>query len=221
VARLLVRTVVYGRPERVYEFLTDFPGYARYSKYLTSVRQSGGDGGPGTRYALTFEWWRLSYTARSEVTGVDPPRRIDWRLTKDIDASGYWAIDPLSAVDDPDPALFGREADEAGGTDAPGEASGTNETDEADGTAGPPGLDDAADGGEACRVTFAVAFDPESADAGILDLPRFVSFDRVLERALPLIRREAARVVERAVADIEGERRDVTLHVETEGDDRL
>jgi len=202
VARLLVRTVVYERPERIYEFLVDFPGYARYSKYLTGVRQSGGDGGPGTRYALTFEWWRLSYTARSAVTDVDPPRRIDWRLTKDIDAAGYWAVDPLSAVDDPDPELFGGA--ERAGTD------GTGGTDGADG-----------DPGTACRVTFAVAFDPESADAGALDLPRFVSFDRVLERALPLIRREAARVVERAVADIEGERRDVTLSVETEGDDRL
>lgn len=189
---------MYERPERIYEFLVDFPGYARYSNYLTGVRQSG-DGGPGTRYALTFEWWRLSYTARSTVTDVDPPRRIDWRLTKDIDAAGYWAVEPRSAVDDPDPELLGgAKAAEAGGSDAA-----------------------TVDSGEACRVTFAVRFDPESADAGILDLPRFVSFDRVLERALPLIRREATRVVERAVADIEGERRDVALQVETEGDDRL
>lgn len=90
-----IRTLVYLPPEEVYDFLLDFPGYARYSKYLRRVERTRGDGGPGTRYALRFEWWRLSYTARSEVTAVDPPERIDWAVTKDVEAAGRWLVEPV------------------------------------------------------------------------------------------------------------------------------
>ncbi|PSP83657.1 polyketide cyclase [Halobacteriales archaeon QS_6_64_34] len=90
------RTVVYASPEELYDFLLDFPGYARYSEYLDRVRQDG-DGAAGTRYALEFSWWKLTYTARSEVTGVEPPERIDWRIIKDIDAEGYWGIMPTDS----------------------------------------------------------------------------------------------------------------------------
>lgn len=87
-----VTTVVYLPREEVYEFLLNFPGYANYSKHLEGVDVYG-DGSPGTEYALHFTWWKLSYTARSEVTAVDPPERIDWRLTKDLDAAGYWLVE--------------------------------------------------------------------------------------------------------------------------------
>jgi uncharacterized membrane protein len=101
-----VSTVVYLPPEEVYTFLLDFPRYAEYSKHLDEVRRHGGDGSPGTRYDITFSWWKLSYTARSQVTQVDPPHRIDWRLVKDIDAHGSWIVDPEpeSAPDDERPA---------------------------------------------------------------------------------------------------------------------
>jgi hypothetical protein len=89
-----VSTVVYLPPGEIYEFLVDFPRYANYSEYLEEVRRFGGDGSPGTRYDITFSWWKLSYTARSQVTDVDPPNRIDWRLVEDIDARGYWQIVP-------------------------------------------------------------------------------------------------------------------------------
>lgn len=89
-----VTTVAYIPPEEVYEFLVDFPGYANYSEYLEDVDQYG-DGGPGTEYALHFAWWKLSYTARSAVTDVSPPERIDWRLTKDLRADGYWQVEPI------------------------------------------------------------------------------------------------------------------------------
>ncbi|NHN42323.1 SRPBCC family protein [Halorubellus sp. JP-L1] len=100
--RVEVTTVVYADRQRVYEFLLDFPGYAAYSEHLTHVDQRG-DGGPGTRYDLRFAWWKLTYTARSEVTAVDPPARIDWRITKDIDATGHWfveSVDPPAGEDD-------------------------------------------------------------------------------------------------------------------------
>ena len=87
-------TVVYLPPEEVYEFLIDFPRYANYSEYLTDVRQHG-DGSPGTQYDLQLSWWKISHTVRSEVTEVDPPARIDWKLVKDVDARGHWAIEEV------------------------------------------------------------------------------------------------------------------------------
>jgi len=94
VDRVEVSTVVYLPPEDVYEFLLDFPRYANYSKHLKEVR-SDGDGRPGTNYYMTFAWWKLSYTAHSRVTEVDPPNEVQWRITKDIDAKGFWGIDPV------------------------------------------------------------------------------------------------------------------------------
>ncbi|MFD1571511.1 SRPBCC family protein [Halorubrum laminariae] len=159
---LVVRTTVYADPKNVYEFLLDFPRYARYTEYLRDVRTAAGDGGPGTRYALTFAWWKLTYTAHSTVTDVEPPERIDWQITKDIDAGGCWRITP---------------------------------------------------NGDSCEVALEVEFDPDSASPDALDLPRLVSFDWVLAKAVPLIRGEAERVVERAVRDLEGSTRDVDLDV--------
>ena len=89
-----VSTVIYLPPEEVYDFLVDFPGYANYSKYLTDVRRHG-DGSPGTEYDLRFEWWKLAYTARSRVTGVSPPTRIDWEIVKDLSAYGFWHVEAV------------------------------------------------------------------------------------------------------------------------------
>ena len=170
---LVVSTEVYADPADVYELLLDFPRYANYTEYLRAVRTVVGDGGPGTQYALTFAWWKISYTARSEVTGVDPPRRIDWMITKDIDASGCWRVTPSTADREDGPV---------------------------------------------CEVALEVAFDPKSASPDALDIPRLVSFDWVVRKAIPLIRSEAERVVERAVRDLEGSTRDVHLDVSVDSD---
>ena len=77
-------TVVYEGPEEIYDVLIDFPRYAKYSEYLTSVDRLRGDGGTSTQYALNFAWWKLTYTAHSEVVDIDPPNQIDWRGIKDI-----------------------------------------------------------------------------------------------------------------------------------------
>lgn len=170
-----VSTVVYLPPEEIYEFLLDFPRYARYSEHLEEVRRRDGDGSPGTRYDITFSWWRLSYTANSRVTDVDPPNRIDWRLIKDIDARGHWSVvpEPESAPDRETPAT---------------------------------------------RVHLYAEFAPGSADRGALGLPKMVSFDWVVDRIKPKITAEAERIVERIVADLEGEPRDVSLDVHTTPD---
>lgn len=161
-----VTTVVYLPPEEVYEFLLGFQSYAEYSEHLTGVRQFG-DGEPGTEYELDFSWWKLTYTARSKVTDVDPPNRIDWRIVKDIDAVGQWLVEPLDAEE------------------------------------------------PRTQVTMRIEYAPDSADDGTLDLPRFVSLDWVVEKITPKVKAEAERVVRRIVADLEGNRRDVELEIET------
>lgn len=189
---LVVCTEVYADPEAVYDFLVDFPQYARYSAYLEEVETLTGDGGPGTRYALTFSWWKLTYTAHSRVTDVEPPATIDWTITKDIDAGGRWRVTPTADDgDDPDT----RETDAE------------NATRRDDGSSAAP-----------CRVALEVEFDPSSASPAVLDLPRLVSFDWVLKKAIPLIKSEAERVVERAVRDLEGSSRSVELDVYVDSD---
>lgn len=171
VDRIHVSTVVRLPPAEVYEFLVDFPRYARYSEYLTDVTADG-DGTPGTRYRLRFAWWKLGYTAHTEVADADPPTRLDWRVTEDIDASGRWRVEPL---------------------DSPPESLPDDEV--------------------ACRVHLEVTFDADSIGGDIVDLPRFVSLDWVVDRVKPILVEEAERVVERIVADVEGERREVELVV--------
>ena len=108
VDEIVVSTDVFVPPEEVYEFLLDFPRYADYSEHLTGVTADG-DGSPGTRYSLRFEWWKLSYTLRSEVTEVDPPNRIDWEVVKDLRARGRWTVEELDELpaDAPDDAEVG------------------------------------------------------------------------------------------------------------------
>lgn len=75
----------------------------------------------------------------------------------------------------------------------------------------------ASDGGEAdderpaTRVRLRIEFDRRRSRLGRLRLPPMVSTDWVLRRIRPLATREARRVFQRAVADLEGERRRVDL----------
>lgn len=162
-----VSTVIYLPPPEVYEFIIDFPRYANYSKYLERVHQDG-DGGPGTGYALRFAWWKITYTARTKVTDVDPPNRIDWEVIKDIDATGRWSIEEVPDLAPPDAET-------------------------------------------ASRVTLAIEFD--TATVGDIDLPSFVSVSWVVGKVKPKIQEEAERVVERIVADLEGQQREVELTI--------
>ncbi len=100
---IVVRTVAYEEPEAIYEFLLDFPRYAKFSEYLTDVRRLQGNIGVGTQYALRFAWWKLTYTAHSEVVSVEPPAAINWRVIKDINANGSWRIEPRESLPDDAP----------------------------------------------------------------------------------------------------------------------
>lgn len=161
-----VSTEVYVPPSEAFAFLRDFDGYAEYSPYLENVRQFG-TGEVGTEYELTATWWRIDYRARTEVTGIVPPHRIEWRVLDVIDAEGDWVVEEI-------------------------------------------------DGGS--RVTLLIRFDAQSADTGAVSLPRFVSIGWVIDRVKPLVRKEAEAIVERIVADLEGEPRDVQLDIEVRRD---
>jgi ribosome-associated toxin RatA of RatAB toxin-antitoxin module len=167
-----VSTDVYLPPAEVYDFLIDFPRYADYSEHLEGVERHG-DGSPGTTYDLHFAWWKLTYTARSRVTNVEPPHKIDWKIIKHIDAHGHWMVEEC------DPPA-GRE--------------------------------------EASRVRLRIDFDADSVDSSQFDLPRLVSLSWVVEKVKPIIENEAEHIVERIVADIEGEARPVDLTVHTTPD---
>jgi len=96
VHRLSLATDVHVPPERAYEFLLDFPNYPRYTDVLEEVRREG-SGDVGTEYHFDVAWWRISRTVRSRVTGLEPPRRIEWRLLGDLAVQGRWRVDPPAA----------------------------------------------------------------------------------------------------------------------------
>ncbi|WIV65822.1 SRPBCC family protein [Natrialbaceae archaeon AArc-T1-2] len=182
--RILVSTVVYRPPETVFPYLESFTDYPRYADHLEAVsrrddgRQVRADGDVvdptdelvGARYDLQLSWWKLSYTARSEIVDVDEPTSLEWRLVKDLDARGEWRVEP-----EPE--------------SAPEHAK------------------------TASRVYFDASYDPHSANEEAVSLPRFVSMGWVIDKIRPRLLSEAERVVNRLVADVEGEPRSVEFDV--------
>lgn len=71
----------------------------------------------------------------------------------------------------------------------------------------------------ATAVRFDVEWNPQSVNAGALDLPRLISLDWVITKVKPLVDKEAERVVQRAVEDLEGQERSVDISVRTEQTD--
>ena len=64
----------------------------------------------------------------------------------------------------------------------------------------------------ATDVTLTVRYDPDTGDDAV-SLPPLVPWSAVLDRLRPVVEREAGRVVERVVADLEGEPRAARLDV--------
>ncbi|UPM45110.1 type II toxin-antitoxin system RatA family toxin [Halocatena salina] len=94
-------TLVYVSPEEIYEFLVDFRQYESYTKYVSDIERQG-DEDAGAVYDIPLSWWKVTYTARAEVTDVDRPSQIEWELAKGIDAHGRWEIEhvPEEAPED-------------------------------------------------------------------------------------------------------------------------
>ncbi|MFC6954643.1 SRPBCC family protein [Halorubellus litoreus] len=85
-----------------------------------------------------------------------------------------------------------------------------SETDGGAATTDEPAPDDAA--ATSTRVTLRAEYD--RSRSRLPRLPPLVSVDDVLNRLKPVVRREATKVFEHAIADLEGERRRVTLDVD-------
>lgn len=66
----------------------------------------------------------------------------------------------------------------------------------------------------ATRVTLRINYDRSSVGPGIIDLPPFLSLDRVIEKAKGVVVDEGEKVVQRMVADLEGSPRPVEIKVE-------
>lgn len=74
----------------------------------------------------------------------------------------------------------------------------------------------------ATSARFEVSWNPDSVSSGMVDLPRLVSLDWVIDKVEPIVEKEAKRIVSRAAADLEGRERGVDLTVRTgrvEGND--
>ena len=91
---LEARTDVHRPPDAVFDALADLRRYESYSAHLAHVGRDG-DGGVGTEYELRFEWWLVTYTVRSTVTGFERPERIDFAVTEGIQAEGSWTLEPV------------------------------------------------------------------------------------------------------------------------------
>ncbi|SFS69808.1 SRPBCC family protein [Halostagnicola kamekurae] len=101
--RILLSTVAHRPPADVFPFVVSFTDYHRYTEHLESVRKrrEGDENGVGSVYDLRLTWWKLGYTARSEVVAVDDPHTLEWELRKDLDARGTWRVEaePEAAPD--------------------------------------------------------------------------------------------------------------------------
>lgn len=70
------------------------------------------------------------------------------------------------------------------------------------------------EGADGSRVALHVVYDPSSVSRDTIDLPRFLSLDRVIDKAKRIVEDEAERVVEGVVADLEGEPRPVDVSID-------
>lgn len=198
-----VSTVVRVPPEEAFEFLMDFPGYARYTDYLEEIRRNG-DGGVGTTYDFVLSWWVVSYTASSRVTGLEPPTRIDWTFDDALDIEGAWHVEPVTVEAAPDLLSGLATRGDGGSDDDPAGDDGPDAESAGDGADAVPG---------ASRIRLRARFDRDSVGDASLGLPRFVSGSRVLKKVAPVAKREARTILERIVADLEGSPREVDVEV--------
>lgn len=184
-----VSTTVNVPPDEAYAFVLDFEGHDHYSEHVEDVVRRG-DGGEGTRFDVELSWWKLSYTFPTQVTGLEESTRIGWRTPNGLHATGDWLFEPV----------------------APGTDGGVPPDDDADSTERDrEGIEDDLEP-ERTRVTLRAEYD--RSRSRLPSTPPLVSFDDVLGRLKPVVRREARRVFEHAVADLEGERRRVMLDVD-------
>jgi hypothetical protein len=205
-----ISTVVRVPPGEAFEFLLDFPGYAAYTDHLEDVRRDG-DGGVGTAYEFVLSYWVISYTARSRVTDIDPPNRIDWTLDDAFDAQGAWFVEPVDAEE------AAEAVDVGDGTDADAAEGDANDAEtevaEAERSVDPDGECTAEGEAAASRIRLQATFDRESVTGSGMGIPRFISATSVFQKVAPVAKSEAEKILARIVADLEGEPRPIEVTV--------
>lgn len=196
---LAVVTTLHAAPDAVFDVLADFESYPQYTEYLTAASrlEAGDPDDVGALFGMRFSWWRITYTARSRVTAVERPARIEWELVGGPTATGVWRVEPV----EPERESADGHGDDGGADDRHADAP--------DDAGDPPPT------APSSRVVCAIRYDPTSVSAGDLGLPRLVSLDWVVEKARPLVEEEAVGVLERVARDIEGEPRAVDVSVES------
>lgn len=227
--RLAVSTVVYRPPAEVYDFLLQFTRYPRYSRYLKSVDRCEADGTAtdlaGGEGAVSVPGQVAEATADGDAGTATPGVGAAPTTSTDGDA------DDTPTTDAGDSTAGGPEYDlrlawwkigcsmrsRVVETVRPEridwrivegvEAAGRWQVSPA------PAVAERECVPAASRVRLEAAFDPHSCD-GAVSLPDFLALDRAIAQVKPLLVREIERMVVRAVRDLEGEARDVTISVE-------
>ncbi len=89
-----VQTVIDRPPEAVFEYMDVPENQARISPRLSGVETVGTLDNGGKRATYTYRLFGLSF--RGEVRGVvhDPPERIAFELSGDIDGEIEWEFEP-------------------------------------------------------------------------------------------------------------------------------
>lgn len=212
---LVVSTVVYRPPADVYDFLRDFSRFPRYSRYLKTA-QPRDDAGDDPEPRPTPVRGRTPETecdggqSAADVSPPGPPTRRTTGPAEDTEYDvrlAWWKLgcSVRSRVTEAvRPERIDWEIVE--GVEASGRwrLSPAPESAERECVAA------------ATRVRLEAEFDPSSAALGdAVSLPEFFDLDRAVAQVKPLLVREVERMVVRAVRDLEGAARDVTISVES------
>jgi ribosome-associated toxin RatA of RatAB toxin-antitoxin module len=92
-----LEATAYAPVEDVYDFFMDFENYAKYSGYVERIRTVREGDYP--EWAITFKWWIVRYTFRSQLLDYAEHEHIEWELTKDVDVRGKWRFEETTDED--------------------------------------------------------------------------------------------------------------------------
>ena len=85
--------------ERVFAALLDVKSFSEWAVGLGGVTATDADGRetpdmvPGTTLTFLLRAAGLSHTVVSEITAVEPPRRLEWRYVRGASGSGGWYVE--------------------------------------------------------------------------------------------------------------------------------
>jgi len=86
-------------PERVFAALLDVRSFPEWAVGLDAVGATDANGretrdiAPGTTLTFVLRAAGLGHTVVSEITAVEPPRRLEWRYLSGASGSGGWYVE--------------------------------------------------------------------------------------------------------------------------------